>query len=309
MDIGTRLFRSTLLALAGNRVVENLALKFGMRLGANKFVAAEILEDAIKQIRILNHKGISSTLDYLGESIRHLSEAAAFKEEYLRLLDKIREEQIESNISLKPTQMGLALDAEVCYTNIRDIVIRAQHLNNFVRLDMENTPYTDATINITLRLHLEGLTNVGTVIQACLYRTEEDLEKLTYEKFNLRIVKGAYKEPKELAYPLLNQVDANFKRLIQARLDSGVYTAIATHDEAIIEWAKKYIASQGISLKSFEFQMLYGVRMQLQEDLATQGYKVRCYVPYGKMWYPYFVRRLAERPANVIFILKNMFRR
>jgi proline dehydrogenase len=174
---------------------------------------------------------------------------------------------------------------------------------------MENTPYTDETINIVYRLHSEGLTNVGIVIQACLYRSAEDLEKLTLEKINLRIVKGAYKEPKEVAYPLLNEVDANFKRLIQARLDSGVYTAIATHDEAIIEWTKNYIASQGITLHSLEFQMLYGVRMQLQEDLATQGFKVRCYVPYGKMWYPYFVRRLAERPANVIFILKNMFRR
>lgn len=308
MDLGTKLFRSVLLALAGNRAAESFALKYGLKLGASKFVAGETLEEALNQIKLLNSKGIVATLDHLGEGIRKLSEATAFKEEYLRLLDGIDREKVDSNASLKPTQMALALDAEACYANIRAIVARAKELNNFVRIDMEDTPYTDATIDMLRRLHAEGLTNVGTVIQAYLYRTEADIAKLTDERFNLRLVKGAYKEPKELAYPNLPDVDENFKRIIKARLDSRIYTGVATHDDKIIDWTKKYVADNQIPLDTFEFQMLYGVRMPLQEELAKEGYKVRCYVPYGRMWYPYFVRRLAERPANVMFVLKNMIK-
>lgn len=309
MDLGTRLFRSALLAIAGNKAAEAFALRYGMRLGANKFVAGETLEEVLEQIRLLNEKGVVATLDHLGEGITRLEEAEAFREEYLRLLDGIHESGVDSNVSLKPTQMGLALDRDACYNNIRAIVARAKDLNNFVRIDMEDSPYTDATIDIMRQLHQEGLTNVGTVIQAYLYRTEEDIRRLTDEGFNLRLVKGAYKEPKAIAYPELSDVDENFKRIIEARLLSGAYTGVATHDDKIIEFTKELVKRKQIPLDQFEFQMLYGVRMQLQEDLAKEGYKVRCYVPYGKMWYPYFVRRLAERPANLMFVVKNMIRK
>jgi proline dehydrogenase len=308
MDIGTKVFRTSLLAIAGNKVVEAFALKYGLRLGANKFVAGETLQEALEQIQALNSKGIVATLDHLGEGITRLEEAIAFREEYLSLLDGIDSSGVDSNVSLKPTQMGLALDVEACYENIREIVSKAKQLNNFVRIDMEDTPYTDATIDIMKRLHSDGLTNVGTVIQAYLYRTEEDILKLTDEGYNLRLVKGAYKEPKNLAYPELKDVDENFKRIIKVRLTKQMYTGIATHDDKIIEYTKTFVKENNIPLDVFEFQMLYGVRMQLQEDLAKEGYKVRCYVPYGRMWYPYFVRRLAERPANLVFVVKNMIK-
>jgi proline dehydrogenase len=308
MDIGTRIFRSGLLAIAGNKAAEAFALKYGLRLGANKFVAGETLQEALDQIEALNKKGIVATLDHLGEGITRLFEADEFREEYLRLLDGIDSTGVDSNVSLKPTQMGLALDAEAGYQNIRAIVAKAKESNNFVRIDMEDTPYTDSTIDMMRRLHEEGLTNVGTVIQAYLYRTEADIQKLTDENFNLRLVKGAYKEPKDLAYPELKDVDENFKRIIKARLLAGAYTGVATHDDKIIDFTKQLVKENNISMDIFEFQMLYGVRMQLQEELAKEGYKVRCYVPYGRMWYPYFVRRLAERPANLAFVIKNMVR-
>ncbi len=309
MDWGTKLFRSILLALAGNRAVESMALKYGLKLGASKFVAGESLEEALEQVRVLNNKGIVATLDHLGEGIRHLSEAASFQKEYLRLLDHIRTTGLYANVSLKPTQMGVSIDPEAGYSHIHGIVAHAKSLGNFVRIDMENSPYTDATIQIMRRIHAEGLMNVGTVIQAYLYRSEEDIRQLTAEGANLRIVKGAYKEPRTIAYPQLRDVDENFKRIIAYRLRSGVYTGVATHDENIIKWVKSFVSEERIPHSTFEFQMLYGVRMPLQEQLAREGYKVRCYIPYGQKWYPYFVRRLAERPANVWFIVKNMVKR
>ncbi|MBP1156171.1 MULTISPECIES: proline dehydrogenase family protein [unclassified Paenibacillus] len=305
MDIGTKLFRSTLLALAGNRAVEATAHRYGMKLGASRFVAGETADEALLQIRRLNDRGIAATLDVLGESIRDLSEADRFKREYIMLLERIHTEDLDSNVSLKPTQMGLALDPPTCLSHIRDIVRKAQKLGSFVRIDMENSPYTDDTIAMIRCLHAEGLTQVGTVIQAYLYRSREDVRRLTKANVNLRLVKGAYQEPKPLAYQNMNDVNANMKQLIRVRLDSGVYTAVATHDEQLIAWTKAYAKRNGVRADRYEFQMLYGVRMPLQEQLAREGHKVRCYVPYGRMWYPYFVRRLAERPANLWFVLKN----
>ncbi|NTZ18361.1 proline dehydrogenase [Paenibacillus sp. JMULE4] len=305
MDIGTRLFRSALLALAGNRVVGKMAHRYGMKLGASRFVAGETADEALLQIRRLNAKGISATLDLLGESIRDLAEADRFKREYVTLLERIHHDALDSNVSLKPTQMGLALDPAACYAHIRDIVEKAQQLTNFVRIDMENSPYTDDTIAMVHRLHAEGLTRVGTVIQAYLYRSRLDVRQLTKAKVNLRLVKGAYRELGHLTYRSMDDVNANMKRLIRVRLDAGVYTAVATHDEQIIAWTKTYARRNGIPASRYEFQMLYGVRVPLQEQLAREGYKVRCYVPYGRMWYPYFVRRVAERPANLWFVLKN----
>lgn len=309
MDLMMKVFRSAILALAGNRFAENLALRYGLNLGAKKFVAGTTLEDAIKVIKQLNAKGISTTLDHLGEGVRHEDEATIYKEEYLRLVGMINQENLNSNVSLKPTQMGLGLNPKLAYDHIRTIVSKAHEFQHFVRLDMEDTPYTDATIDIVLKLHEDGLTNVGTVIQAYLHRTEEDVHRLTERKINLRLVKGAYKESERVAFAKMADVNENFKRIIQIRLDSGVYTGIATHDDKIISWVKEYSRQHHIDRGSYEFQMLYGVRMQLQEDLILEGYKVRCYLPYGEMWYPYFVRRLAERPANLMFVVKNIFKR
>lgn len=305
MDIGTKLFRSALLALAGNRAVEATAHRYGLKLGASRFVAGETADDALRQIRRLNDKGIAATLDVLGEGISDLAEADKFKREYMMLLERIHTEALDSNVSLKPTQMGLALDPVTSLAHIRDIVRKAQQLDSFVRIDMENSPYTDGTIAMVRSLHAEGLTQVGTVIQAYLYRSREDVRRLTKANVNLRLVKGAYREPKPIAYQSMDGVNANMKQLIRMRLDSGVYTAVATHDEQLITWTKAYAKRNGIRADRYEFQMLYGVRMPLQEQLAREGYKVRCYVPYGRMWYPYFARRLAERPANLWFVLKN----
>ncbi len=308
MDLTMKIFRPAIMALAGNRLAEKLALRYGLKLGARKFVAGETLEDAVKIIKQLNNKGISTTLDHLGEGIRQLSEASVYTREYLHLLEGIYREKLNSNVSLKPTQMGLALDKQLAYNHIKTIVSKAGDFHNFVRLDMEDSPFTDATIDIVLNLHQEGLTNVGTVIQAYLFRAEFDVRRLTERKINLRLVKGAYKESERVAYSKMSDVNKNFKRIIQIRLDSGVYTGIATHDDNIISWVKEYSRQNHIDRGTYEFQMLYGVRMQLQEQLVLEGYKVRCYLPYGQMWYPYFVRRLAERPANLMFVVKNMFK-
>lgn len=309
VDWGTRLFRSMLLGLAGNRLAESLSNRYGMKLGAGRFVAGETLEEALEKIKALNAKGIAVTVDHLGESVRDPAEADNYRNEYLRLVDAIAREGVTGNVSLKPTQMGLSLDRDACLERIRAIAEAASRYGMFVRLDMENSPYTAATIDLVRALRREGLPNVGTVIQAYLYRSGKDVVELTAEGVNLRLVKGAYKEPPRIAFPNRRDVDANFRQLIGTRLDSGVYTAVATHDTDIIDWTKWYAKRKRIPRDRFEFQMLYGIRTPLQEELAREGYIVRSYVPYGRMWYPYFVRRLAERPANVGFIVRNLLAR
>nr|WP_251035600.1 proline dehydrogenase family protein [Paenibacillus sp. ISL-20] len=288
-------------------MVEHLALRYGRKLAA-KFIAGNSLQQALDEIERLNEKGIIVTLDHLGEGITQLSEAAGYREEYIRLINGIAMRKVNSNVSLKPTQMGLALDPEACYSNIRDIVIQAEQDNNFVRIDMEDSPFTQATIDIVLRLHGEGLTNVGTVIQAYLLRSREDVKRLIEAGVNLRLVKGAYKEPASVAYQQMSEVIDNFKTLIQMHLDQGVYTAIASHDDRIIDWVKGYALKNGIPNDAYEFQMLYGLRMNDQAQLAKEGYRIRCYMPYGSMWYPYYTRRLAEKPANLWMVVKNMFK-
>jgi proline dehydrogenase len=293
------------LTIAGNKTVETLSIMYGKKL-ARKFIASDTLQGALEAVEALNRKGIMATLDHLGEGIKQLSEAAGYRDEYIKLVEAISRSKVDSNVSLKPTQMGLALDREACYANIRAVVAKARETGNFVRLDMENTPYTEATIGIVRRLHAEGLTNAGTVIQAYLYRSERDVAAMIQQRIRLRLVKGAYKEPGSLAYRKTSDVADNFKTLIRMTLDSGMYTAIATHDEHIIAWAKAYTGQHGISKDAFEFQMLYGLRMNEQARLAAAGYRVRCYVPYGSMWYPYYTRRLAEKPANLLLVLKHM---
>lgn len=309
MGWSSRLYRSMMLSLAGNPLAERMAIQYGMRLGASRFIAGEKLEAALDCVEGLNAKGISATLDHLGEGIAKLSEAEDFVSAYDRLLAGIQERALDATISLKPSQLGLALDAERCYENIRTIVSAARWNANIVTIDMEDSRCTETTIGFVRRLHAEGLDNVGTVLQAYLYRSAEDLETLTRERVHLRLVKGAYKEPKRLAYLNKSDVDRRLLEMIERRLRSDSFTAIATHDERIIDAAIHFAAKNEVARDRFEFQMLYGVRTQLQDRLASEGYGVRCYVPYGRMWYPYFVRRLAERPANVIFILRNLFRR
>ncbi len=305
MGIGSKWYRKSLLTITGIPLVEKLSTTFGKRL-AGRFIAGETLEEALAEIKVLGKHGIMATLDHLGEGIRDISEAAAYKEQYLKLIEGIAASKASSNVSLKPTQMGLALDQEACYANIRDVVKHARRHRNFVRIDMENTPYTQATLDIVKRLHAEGLTNVGTVLQAYLFRTEQDVKDMLQARISLRLVKGAYKESDEVAYQKADEVIASFKSMIKLHLDKGVYTAIASHDDAIISWVKAYARTHRISKNAFEFQMLYGLRMNEQVRLAKEGYRIRCYVPYGVMWYPYFTRRLAEKPANLMLVLKNM---
>lgn len=305
MGIGSKWYRKTLLTVTGIPLVEKLSTSYGKGL-ASRFIAGDTLEEALDEVEKLQTLGIMSTLDHLGEGIQKLSEATAYKEHYVKLLDGIAARKINANVSLKPTQMGLALDQSACLSNIREVVKGARRSRNFVRIDMENTPYTQATINMVRRLHDEGLTNVGTVLQAYLFRTEQDAKELLRERVSLRLVKGAYKEADDVAYQNPSEVIANFKNIIQLHLDNGVYTAIASHDDHIINWVKDYAALKGISKDAFEFQMLYGLRMNEQARLAKEGYRIRCYVPYGIMWYPYFTRRLAEKPANLMLVLKNM---
>lgn len=305
MGIGTEWYRKTLLTVTGIPLVEKLSTTYGKRL-ASRFIAGETLEEALDEIEALGKLGIMATLDHLGEGIQQLSEAAAYKEQYLKLIEGIAARKVTSNVSLKPTQMGLALNQEACCSNIREVVKHARRYRNFVRIDMENTPYTQATIDIVRRLHKEGLKNVGTVLQAYLFRSGQDAKDLLRERVNLRLVKGAYKESSDVAYQKTAEVVENFKNIIKLHLDHGVYTAIASHDDAIISWVKAYARTKRIPKHAFEFQMLYGLRMNEQARLAKEGYRIRCYVPYGVMWYPYFTRRLAEKPANLMMVLKNM---
>ncbi|QAY68497.1 proline dehydrogenase [Paenibacillus protaetiae] len=303
---GNELYRKALLTISGNAIVEKLSKKYGKRL-AGKFIAGDTLEQALDETAALNEKGILVTLDHLGEGISHLDEAAGYREEYIRMLDGIARRGVQSHVSLKPTQMGMALDTEACYRNVRAVAAKAKESKNFVRLDMENTPYTQATIDLVLRLHQDGLTNAGTVLQAYLHRSVKDAEEMIRKRVKLRLVKGAYKETTEHAIQSKAGVIDNFKTMIRMHLDKGYYTAIASHDDAIIEWVKQYAADNRIPKDAFEFQMLYGLRMSDQERLAQEGYRIRCYVPYGTMWYPYYTRRLAEKPANLMLVLRHMF--
>lgn len=305
MDL-TPLYRKAVLTIAGNRLVSGAAQRYGMRLGASRFIAGETLEAALGVIRDLNSRGIVATLDYLGEGVHDPAVARTMRDAYIHLLDGISEAGVRSNASLKPTQMGLSFDRKLCFANVEAVVRHAGALGNFIRIDMEDTPYTDDTIALYLHLRGEGLENVGVVIQAYLFRAAADIEALGKVNANLRLVKGAYKEPPHLAYPQKADVDENFKRLIQARLLGGFYTAVATHDERVIDFTRRLVEERQLSLDRFEFQMLYGVRMQLQEELAREGYTVRCYVPYGQQWYPYFTRRIAESPRTAFWVFKNM---
>lgn len=300
------LMKNFFLFLSKSRMLNKAAKKWGLRFGAKRFVAGETIQDAINKVRELNATGLSCTLDHLGEFVRDESEAIESAEYCIKTLHAIHESGVDSNLSLKMTSLGLDISHELCMTNMRNILTVAKEHDIFVRIDMEDYAHYQVTIDIFKKLR-EQFDNVGVVLQAYLYRTADDIEDLKVYAPNYRLVKGAYKESPEVAFPEKKDVDENFKKLIVQHLDNGHYCAVASHDEQIITFTKQYTKEKEIGTDRFEFQMLYGIRTQSQLDLSREGYKMRVYVPYGNDWYGYFMRRLAERPANVGFLLKGMF--
>jgi proline dehydrogenase len=280
-----------------------------MRLGASRFVAGETLDECVEILRGLNERGFHANTTLLGEDVHEEAEAVAAAEAYLEILARLHAEGLRVNVALKLTHLGLDLGEALALENLRRVVVRAAELDNFVRIDMESSDRVDATLRIYRALREAGLNNVGTVLQSYLYRTPADLEALLPLRPNLRLVKGAYLEPPEAAYPRKEDVDAAYVRLVERSLRGEGYTAIATHDERMIEHAVAFAEREGIGHDGFELQMLYGVRPQLQADLLARGFKVLVATPFGPEWFPFFMRRLAERPANLGFVLRNLVRR
>jgi proline dehydrogenase len=300
--------RALLLYLARREGFKNLMLKFGIfRRLAWRFVAGETLDDAVRVVKDANRQGVRGTLDLLGENTLSLDDARSATREIIGILDRIRSERVDCNVSVKLTQLGLGLDTEQCLGNLSSIVARARQLGIFIRVDMEDSPYTERTLDIVRRVYAE-MDNVGTVLQACLYRSESDAGALVRQGIRIRLCKGAYLEPDTVAFRKKADTDASFVRIMKLLLDSGLCHAIATHDETIIAATRAYAEARKIPRDGFEFQMLYGIRRDLQQELARGGYIVRIYIPYGVRWYPYLMRRLAERPANLMFIARNLFR-
>jgi proline dehydrogenase len=304
------MLRSTLLYLSNQprifRFVRNnrLAKKF-----ASRFVAGETLDDALRAVRDLNAKGISASLDLLGESVTNEREARATGAEYVRILDRIHQQSLDANVSLKLTAMGLDISEELCISIMHDVLDRARDYGTFVRLDMESSAYTDRTLAMFYdRLYPAYKENVGIVLQSYLYRTSSDVERAVQAKCRVRLCKGAYKEPASVAFPEKSEVDKNYVKCMQLLIEQGNYPGIATHDLAIMDQAKAFVTSHNIDRSRFEFQMLYGIRRDVQAQLVRDGYRMRVYVPFGTQWYPYLMRRLAERPANVAFITGNVMR-
>ncbi|NEN81777.1 proline dehydrogenase family protein [Paenibacillus elgii] len=301
------LMRNMFQAIGKNRSANQLAKRYGLRFGAARFVAGETIGQSIEVVRKLNQSGRVVTLDHLGEFISTEAEAMESTEMCLRTLDAIAESGVQSNLSLKMTSLGLDIDKELCMSNMRRILDRAKEYGNFVRIDMEDYAHCQVSLDIYRELR-QTYDNVGIVIQAYLFRTEQDIKDLNELRANLRLVKGAYKESPKVAFPEKKDVDENYKKIIKMHLLNGNYTAVASHDEHMIEFTKQLVKEHGIPNDRFEFQMLYGICEELQNRLVAEGYKVRVYVPYGIDWFGYFMRRLAERPANVWFVLKNMFK-
>ena len=277
---------------------------------SSRFVAGTTVDDVLAAATAVNSHGMSTSLDSLGENVLSAQEAQQAADVYHRLLDAIQQRGLDSNVSVKLTQMGMDLDPELAFATVASLVEHAVAANTFLRIDMEGSDYTQATIDLVCRLHaMDGNQGrVGVVIQAYLYRSKADIDRLLSHGIRIRLCKGAYQEPESLAFPDKADVDKNFVRLMQVLLPSGVYHGIATHDEKMIEATCRFAKERGIQQGQFEFQMLYGVRRDLQRSLVAAGYRVRIYIPFGTEWYPYFMRRLAERPANLLFIARNFFR-
>jgi proline dehydrogenase len=296
-------------ALAGSGTLKSLASRYGMRHTtsfARRFIAGETLDEAVRACRDIQARGLLLTLDQLGESVTSLDEAAAATRNYLGIVERIVASGIERNISLKLTQLGLDLDRAATVDNLRRILDVAKRGDFFVRIDMENSPYVDATLDVFETVWQLGYHNVGVVLQSCLHRSARDLDRVNALGARVRLVKGAYKEPRSVAYQLKHEVDEAFVSLTKTLLTAGHYPAFATHDVRMIEAAKTFAAERGIAKDRFEFQMLYGIRRDLQSSLVAAGYRMRVYVPFGTEWFPYFMRRLGERPANVGFVVKGI---
>lgn len=279
-----------------------------MRVGAARFVAGETLDECVVVMRRLNETGLHANTTLLGEVILDPSGAATVTAAYERIIDRVVAEGLKANVALKLTHLGLSFDAETTYANVERLVGRAAGLGSFIRIDMEQSEHLDATLNIYERLRAAGHDNVGTALQSYLYRTPDDVERLLPLRPNLRIVKGAYLEPAEIAYPEKKDVDRAYIEIVEKGMHSGAYIAVATHDEAMIERVKAFADREGIERDRFEFQMLYGVRPALQRSIAAEGYKVLVATPFGPDWYPYLMRRLAERPANLGFLVRSLVR-
>jgi proline dehydrogenase len=297
--------------LAGSDTIKHAASRYGMRRPtsfARRFIAGETVGEAIEAARVIESAGMQVTLDYLGESVSSIEAAAAATREYLTVVDAIAAAGVGRNISLKLTQLGLDVDRATTVDNLRRILDRATPHDFFVRIDMESSAYTERTLEIFETLWHQGYRNAGVVIQSYLRRSEDDVRRMNALGARVRLVKGAYKEPREVAYPSKADVDAKFIELMQLLLDGGNYPAIATHDPAMIAATRAHAASHGYASNRFEFQMLYGIRRDLQSELTAAGYPFRVYVPFGREWFPYFMRRLGERPANVGFVLRSLMR-
>ena len=298
-------------ALAGSDTIKDAASRYGMRRPssfARRFIAGETAEEAIDAARAIEADGMLVTLDYLGESVASIDEAAAATRDYLGVVDAIAAAGIGRNISLKLTQLGLDVDRATTVDNLRRILDRAAPHDFFVRIDMESSAYTERTLEIFETLWQQGYRNAGVVIQSYLRRSEDDVRRMNALGARVRLVKGAYKEPKDAAYQSMDEVNAKYLELMRLLLDEGTYPAIATHDPPMIEATRAHAASRGYPTNRFEFQMLYGIRRDLQARLSSEGYPFRVYVPFGKEWFPYFMRRLGERPANVLFVARSLLR-
>jgi proline dehydrogenase len=300
--------KSVLLYLSASEGFKNFLTRFkSFNNVTRRFVAGENLADAAQAIRELNARRITASFDHLGESISSEVEAREEVHEYVRVLDTISEKLLDSNVSVKLSQLGLNISVDLCLENTRSIVEAAASHQNFVRIDMEDSAKTDSTLEVFRRLRLD-FENVGIVIQSYLRRSERDVDELLRLGARIRLCKGAYDEPSSVAFASKAETDANYVLLMKKLLESDIYHGIATHDEKMIAATKEFVKDRGIPADKFEFQMLFGVRRDLQEKLIAEGYRVRVYVPYGRYWYPYFMRRLAERPANVWFVIKNMLK-
>jgi proline dehydrogenase len=298
-------------ALSRSALLKRLASRYGLRTSesfASRFIAGETIETAITASKRLQAQGFLITLDHLGEGVGTLDAASAATQEYVRLISVIVAAGIERNISLKLTQLGIDIDRATCVDNLRRILEPASRCDFFVRIDMENSPYTERTLEIFETLWEQQYRNVGVALQAYLFRTERDIQRMNELGARVRLVKGAYKEPAAVAYQRKDEVNSAFAHLARQLLDHGTYPAIATHDEDVIAQVRQHAATRGMAADRFEFQMLYGIRRDLQASLAASGYPMRVYVPFGREWFPYFMRRLGERPANLSFVVKALFR-
>lgn len=302
------MLKSVLLYMSEQPKLQQMAMKVDItRRTAHRFVAGETVQEAVRAAGQLNLKGFSATLDYLGENVSSKDEAIHACEKYLKALIEINRSSVNSNVSLKLTQFGLSISEDLAHENVERLVLQARESNNFVRIDMEGSEHTDATLRIFRALR-NKYENVGTVIQAYLFRSEKDIEDLLQMKTRIRLCKGAYSEPPSIAFKKKNETDQNYIKLMRILLKSGIFHGIATHDPKMIHATKEFAERENIAKELFEFQMLYGIRRDLQEELTKQGYRVRIYIPYGEEWYSYLMRRMAERPANLFFVLSNLFR-